>query len=225
VEGIGGQGGTPDGPYDCGAGERLVGLDGTLVNGIATLRELRIRCQVYDSDGDGVAEPSDNCRAVANPDQGDVDGDGLGNACDPLDNRPVPQPVPQPAPGPGLGPAAQTERLTSTVSNQWVVTSKYGTLTRLIVNEIPSGAKVTITCRGKGCPFKSRSFSRDKRGRVVATKLFAKKKLRVGAVLQVRIAKPGAIGRVVTFTVKKKTVPRPVVTCLPVGATKPQKTC
>lgn len=38
-----------------------------------------------DSDGDGVTDDLDNCRAVANPDQADTDGDGLGDACDPVD--------------------------------------------------------------------------------------------------------------------------------------------
>src|SRR5262249_21946682 len=35
-----------------------------------------------DSDGDGIDDASDNCIAVANPDQLDGDHDGYGNACD-----------------------------------------------------------------------------------------------------------------------------------------------
>jgi hypothetical protein len=35
-----------------------------------------------DLDGDGVDDEVDNCPSVANPDQLDTDGDGLGNACD-----------------------------------------------------------------------------------------------------------------------------------------------
>jgi hypothetical protein len=35
-----------------------------------------------DADGDGVADSSDNCRAVANADQADTDADRVGNACD-----------------------------------------------------------------------------------------------------------------------------------------------
>lgn len=35
-----------------------------------------------DSDGDGIANGSDNCPIVPNPDQLDLDGDGAGNACD-----------------------------------------------------------------------------------------------------------------------------------------------
>jgi hypothetical protein len=36
-----------------------------------------------DGDGDGVADPLDNCPSVANANQADADGDGLGDVCDP----------------------------------------------------------------------------------------------------------------------------------------------
>jgi hypothetical protein len=38
-----------------------------------------------DQDGDGVCDADDNCPTVANADQHDSDGDGIGNACDPND--------------------------------------------------------------------------------------------------------------------------------------------
>jgi hypothetical protein len=37
---------------------------------------------VPDTDGDGIPDDVDNCRAVANPNQTDTDGDGVGDACD-----------------------------------------------------------------------------------------------------------------------------------------------
>ena len=59
-----------------------------------------------DADGDGVPDASDNCPSAANPDQADSDGDGLGNACDPVIITPGPMPAPLPdttPPGLSLG--------------------------------------------------------------------------------------------------------------------------
>jgi hypothetical protein len=40
-----------------------------------------------DADVDGIVDGTDNCPAVANPDQVDTDHDGLGDACDPDDDN------------------------------------------------------------------------------------------------------------------------------------------
>src|SRR5262249_10086040 len=40
-----------------------------------------------DADGDGVPDRNDNCAANPNADQADLDGDGLGNVCDPDDDN------------------------------------------------------------------------------------------------------------------------------------------
>lgn len=56
-----------------------------------------------DTDADGICDGNDNCPAVANPDQADADGNGVGDACEaggpgaPPTGNPVGQPSGQPA--------------------------------------------------------------------------------------------------------------------------------
>jgi hypothetical protein len=48
-----------------------------------------------DRDGDGIPDFQDNCPDVWNPDQQDIDGDGIGTACD---DEEIPPPPPPPKP-------------------------------------------------------------------------------------------------------------------------------
>jgi hypothetical protein len=42
--------------------------------------------ELFDRDGDGVIDTSDNCLSTPNTDQADADGDGIGDACDACPN-------------------------------------------------------------------------------------------------------------------------------------------
>jgi hypothetical protein len=52
---------------------------------LAGLRALYpVTAPAPDGDGDGIPDASDNCPSVSNPDQADIDHDGVGDACDPI---------------------------------------------------------------------------------------------------------------------------------------------
>ena len=56
--------------------------------GVQPVTFANVEAGPFDLDEDGVADSSDNCPAVANPDQEDRDGDGIGRECDPVDLAP-----------------------------------------------------------------------------------------------------------------------------------------
>jgi subtilisin family serine protease len=55
--------------------------------GYGLIDALAVVQQLVDIDGDAILDQNDNCPTVANPNQLNTDGDGLGNVCDPDDDN------------------------------------------------------------------------------------------------------------------------------------------
>ena len=95
-----------------------------------------------------------------------------------------------------------------------------GVRIRLLTVLAPVGAKVTIACRGRGCPAKVVSAlataSKGKAAPGSALIVFRRfqRLLRPGATLEIKVSKPGQIGKYVRFVVRRGKLPTRQDRCL-----------
>jgi hypothetical protein len=99
-----------------------------------------------------------------------------------------------------------------------------GVRVQLLTVQAPPGARVAVRCRGRGCP--SRAASRvaaARRGEGTAPLEFHRfeRSLRAGTVLEVRVSKPGVIGKYTRFTIRRGRSPKRVDSCLDPAGVKP----
>jgi len=101
----------------------------------------------------------------------------------------------------GAGPTAGKAKL----SSGFKVKGRNTLVRKLVLTGVPNGAKVTVHCKGHGCPFRSKSF-KARHGKVSLSKVFKGRKLRKGAKIEVDVTVPGAPKQVfkVTTRVGKK---------------------
>jgi hypothetical protein len=91
----------------------------------------------------------------------------------------------------------------------------------LRVAQLPAGAKVTVRCKGHGCPIKIATRVAKASSRGVAPVEFPRfeRGLRFGVVLEIMVSKPGEIGKYTRFVVRRGKLPERVDMCLnPAGA-------
>lgn len=107
-----------------------------------------------DTDSDGVPDVSDNCIAVANTNQLDVDGNGTGDVCDDwdrdgrfnnVDNCPnVPNVNQRDEDGDGIGDECDEEESRFTERNKWVPWAGMGIASLIIIGMFALVAKRTL---------------------------------------------------------------------------------
>ena len=98
--------------------------------------------------------------------------------------------------------------LEATVDARWKVRGGYTRVSRLVVTHAPVEATVDVTCRGGGCPLRSRTATRS------LTSLFARAKLRPGATVRITVDAPGQLGRRFAYKVRAGKQPLRTVSVL-----------
>ena len=117
-------------------------------------------------------------------------------------------------------------RIRSVVSTSWSVLGARTTIVRLLVRGVPKGARVRARCLGKRCPFGRKTAKRRRNGTANLLKaLGAKRVLRAGQTLEVRITNGGMIGKVVRYKIRAGKLPKSKTLCIPVSQSKPRRRC
>ena len=100
-----------------------------------------------------------------------------------------------------------------------------GVRLRLLTAQAPVGARVTVSCRGRGCPAKSEgqvALSRKRHGGTVVVEFRRfERSLRAGVILEIRISKRGEIGKFTRFVVRRGKLPERVDMCLDAAGVSP----
>jgi hypothetical protein len=146
----------------------------------------------------------------------------------PSTTPPVTSTIPPPTGGgqmtqggrPGGAPPAPVARIVSPVSNLWLAYRRYTVVRRLVVEDVPAGATVSVRCLGRGCAFRSRRVHVGGRARSVRLhRYFDRGRLRPGTRVDVRVTRPATIGKLVRYTVQRnRRLPRRSVACLAPGS-------
>lgn len=184
------------------------------------------------------APPAPSAAGAAAGIDGDRDGFFAGQDCN--DANPEIRPGAREIPGNDVdencdGLVARNS-ITSLIATNWKVRGARVTLASMVVRApLPKGTVVEIRCRGKSCPFgakKAREQARRstktlKKGEIDVLRVLSKRERRFRArqALEVRITAPGFNGRFVRVAIKAGKIPVSVAQCLPLGATKPQRSC
>jgi hypothetical protein len=120
---------------------------------------------------------------------------------------PATPPAAPPAPA---APASAPARILSGLDDKWSVHSRYPKVARLVVEDVPAGAQVSVACKGHGCPLKAKRVAVTG-GKASLTRLFGSHRLKPGATIAIRVDAPSMTGRSVRFTIRAHRLPAKVV--------------
>lgn len=157
-----------------------------------------------DRDRDSVLPPLDcnDANPAIRPGAHDVAGNGVDEDCNGRD---------------------AIARIRAVVSHAWQAGRRSTRVVRLRVRDAPPGATVALRCakRGHHCKVRRARRTVGSRGSLSATSMLRYRRLRVGAIIEIRVTAPNATGRVIRFTIRRRKIPAVRTRCLPPGASRP----
>lgn len=93
-----------------------------------------------------------------------------------------------------------------------------GSVTQLIglaLGDVPAGSKVALTCSGNGCPFTNHTFNMKNDVKTLAlTDMFNDPNLQPGMVLELRVTKPGWVGKHFQYEIRSVGDPKVTMECV-----------
>jgi hypothetical protein len=122
------------------------------------------------------------------------------------------------------------DRIDSTIRYSFRFTRTASLVSTMNLSNITprSGTKLKVTCKGKGCPFKSKSV-RIRRGRAKLSGIFKKRrhraKLRKGVKIQISLTRSRTISKVYLFKIRRAALPNFDTRCSLPGSRKLRSTC
>jgi hypothetical protein len=101
--------------------------------------------------------------------------------------------------------------------------SDSGTRISALTVETPAGAKMRIRCRGPGCPFHELTRTAARTSKLMRILRLRRHMLRPGAVVQIWVTKPKAIGKYTRFRIRRGMPPSRADRCVMPGAKLPAR--